>query len=171
MRAIQSTRSPLVPDYRSVGVRFPNSVSGASDYSGFSAHLSGFGRADERTRTADLVSLRVINRVLQGFAGGCKTRIPRPVSLLCLALRCSVLRSRWCQSGVGVPVAVSYLTVSGRPQLAVDLSPLLLSLRGCGNRSPPSARHPQAPSPPHGDEEGAPPGPSLISAEGGRQCP
>jgi len=47
-------------------------------------------------------SLRVIIHMLLGLAGGCKIRIPRPVSLLCFALRCTVLRSRWCQSGVNV---------------------------------------------------------------------
>jgi hypothetical protein len=31
-------------------------------------------RADERTRTADLVSLRVIHQALQGVAQACKTR-------------------------------------------------------------------------------------------------
>jgi hypothetical protein len=44
-------------------------------------------------------SLRVISQALQACAVGCKTLIPRPVSFLCLALRCTVLRSRWCQSG------------------------------------------------------------------------
>jgi hypothetical protein len=61
----------------------------------------------------------------------------------------------------GVPVAF-YFAGSVRPQLAVDLSPLLLSFRGCGNSSPPSALHSQAPSPPHGDEEHAPPGPKPF---------
>ena len=56
--------------------------------------------ADERTRTADLVSLRVIHHVLQGCAEACKSRISKPVSFLRLALCCTVLRSRWCQSGV-----------------------------------------------------------------------
>jgi hypothetical protein len=32
-------------------------------------------RADERTRTADLISLRVISQALQRFAHGCKTRL------------------------------------------------------------------------------------------------
>jgi integrase len=54
----------------------------------------------ERTRTADLPSLRVINRALQGFARGCKSRISKPLLLLCLAAYCTVLRSRWCKSGV-----------------------------------------------------------------------
>jgi hypothetical protein len=62
----------------------------------------------------------------------------------------------------GVPVAFYYLAGSVRPQLAVDLSPLLLSFRGCGNSSPPSALHSQAPSPPLGDEEHAPPGPNPF---------
>ena len=34
------------------------------------------------------------------FARVCKSRISKPVSLLCLALGCTVLRSQWCQSGV-----------------------------------------------------------------------
>ena len=38
--------------------------------------------------------------MLQKCVVGCKTRIPREVSLLCLARCCTVLRSRWCQSGV-----------------------------------------------------------------------
>jgi hypothetical protein len=36
-----------------------------------------FLRADEQTRTADLISLRVIGQVLQGCAGDCKYRIFR----------------------------------------------------------------------------------------------
>jgi len=38
--------------------------------------------------------------VLQGFAQDCKSRIDKQVSFPCLALCCTVLRSRWCQSGV-----------------------------------------------------------------------
>jgi hypothetical protein len=65
-------------------------------------------RADERTRTADLPSLRVINRMLQGFARGCNSRISKPVSLLGFARCCTVLRSRWYQSGINVtPVPTS----------------------------------------------------------------
>jgi hypothetical protein len=45
-------------------------------------------------------SLRVIGQPLQGLAQGCKYRIPKRLSFLCLALCCTVLRSRWCQSGV-----------------------------------------------------------------------
>ncbi len=41
--------------------------------------------------------LRVIIHALQGFARACKLRISKPVSLLCLALCCTVLRSRWCE--------------------------------------------------------------------------
>src|SRR5918995_1540039 len=57
-------------------------------------------RADERTRTADLISLRVITQALLGFAGACRCRISKRFSWLCLALCCTVLRSQWCQSGV-----------------------------------------------------------------------
>jgi hypothetical protein len=59
-------------------------------------------RADERTRTADLISLRVIIHALQGFAQSSKSRISKRFSLLCLALRCAVLRSRWYQSGINI---------------------------------------------------------------------
>jgi hypothetical protein len=57
-------------------------------------------RADEPIRTADLLQLRVMHQALQGCAGGCKCRIFRGVSLLRLAECCTVLRSRWYQSGI-----------------------------------------------------------------------
>ena len=59
-------------------------------------------RADERTRTADLSSLRVIIQALQGFAQACKCSIFKPVSYHWLAVRCTVLRSRWCHRGVKI---------------------------------------------------------------------
>jgi hypothetical protein len=37
---------------------------------------------------------------LPDVAGDCKTRIPKPFSLLGVARRCGMLRSQWCQSGV-----------------------------------------------------------------------
>jgi hypothetical protein len=43
-------------------------------------------------------SFRVRQRAFLGIAGGCKTRISKPFSLLCLAQCCRVLRSRGCQS-------------------------------------------------------------------------
>jgi hypothetical protein len=64
-------------------------------------------RADERTRTADLVSLRVIGQALQGFARGCKSRISKGYSFLRVAPRCTVLRSRWYQSGINGCIAGS----------------------------------------------------------------
>jgi hypothetical protein len=73
----------------------------------FSAYLSRLGRADERTRTADLISLRVRIHALQGLAQACKPRIDKPVSLPWLARCCTVLRSRWCQSGVRCPAITS----------------------------------------------------------------
>jgi hypothetical protein len=45
-------------------------------------------------------SLRVIIHVLLGFARACKSRISKRLSLLRVATRCTVLRFRWCQSGV-----------------------------------------------------------------------
>jgi hypothetical protein len=69
-------------------------------YSAFYLQMSEKHRADERTRTADLLHLRVITHALLGFAQTCKSRILKPVSFLRLAQYCTVLRSRWCQSGV-----------------------------------------------------------------------
>jgi hypothetical protein len=57
-------------------------------------------RADERTRTADLLQLRVIAHALQGVAQPCKSRISRGVSFLRVAVRRTVLCSRWYQSGI-----------------------------------------------------------------------
>jgi hypothetical protein len=42
----------------------------------------------------------VIIHALQGVAEDCKCRISKPYSFLRLAVRCTVLHSRWCQSGV-----------------------------------------------------------------------
>ena len=67
---------------------------------GFLRDLQEKQRADERTRTAYLLQLRVITHALQGCAGYCKCRIFRGVSFPCLAACCTVLHSRWCQSGV-----------------------------------------------------------------------
>jgi hypothetical protein len=64
-------------------------------------------RADERTRTAFLISLRVIIEALQGFAEACKSPISKPFTFLRLAECCTVLRSRWCQSGINLASAGS----------------------------------------------------------------
>jgi hypothetical protein len=45
-------------------------------------------------------SLRVIIHALQGCAGGCKSRISKPVSIPRVAECCTVMRSRWYQSGI-----------------------------------------------------------------------
>jgi hypothetical protein len=102
----------------------------------YSAYLRRFERADERTRTAYPCSLRVITQALQGFAGDCKYRIFRGVSFLRLAECCTVLRSRWYQSGI--KTSDNYSLTSG---------PIA---RTCALRSPPVVRfrcRPGAPSP------------------------
>ena len=71
------------------------------------------GRADERTRTALLLQLRVITQALQGLAQECKSRISKPFALLWLALCCTVLRSRWCQSGINIASYSSDTVVHG----------------------------------------------------------
>jgi hypothetical protein len=77
-------------------------IIGYFDSSEYSAYLSRLKRADERTRTAYPCSLRVMHQALQGCAGDCKCRILKPVTFLRLAQCCTVLRSRWCQSGVNI---------------------------------------------------------------------
>jgi hypothetical protein len=47
-----------------------------------------------------VISLRVITQALQRCAGYCNCRIFRGVSFLRLADCCTVLRSRWYQSGI-----------------------------------------------------------------------
>jgi hypothetical protein len=77
-----------------------------------SAYLRRLERADERTRTADPISLRVITHALQGVAQVCKSRISKPISFLRLAGCCTVLRSRWYQSGINIALAAAlYSTV------------------------------------------------------------
>ena|SRR5918993_2458543 len=66
----------------------------------FSALMRRRQRPDERTRTAHLLQLRVINKALQGCAGGCRCRIFRGIPFPWLAACCTVLRSGWCQGGV-----------------------------------------------------------------------
>src|SRR5215212_1460342 len=68
--------------------------------------FAGKKRADERTRTADLISLRVIIHALQGFARACRSRISKPVSsLACHALYriAFPVVSEWCQKQVDGP--------------------------------------------------------------------
>jgi hypothetical protein len=50
---------------------------------------------------------RVLGQALQGCAGDCKSRIFRGVFFPCLAACCTVLRSRWCQSGIKRGAAAS----------------------------------------------------------------
>jgi hypothetical protein len=53
-----------------------------------------FVRADERTRTADLISLRVrCGRWLLSVAGVCKFRLDSGISVPCIAQYCRVLRA------------------------------------------------------------------------------
>jgi hypothetical protein len=52
-------------------------------------------------------SLRVITQAWQGCAGGCKCRMFRRFSLPELAPCCTVLRSRWYQSGINRGMAAS----------------------------------------------------------------
>jgi hypothetical protein len=53
-------------------------------------------------------SLRVSHQALLGFAQACKSRISKPISFLCLALRYTVLRSRWYQCGINFTDLVTF---------------------------------------------------------------
>ena|SRR5215207_3745139 len=68
-------------------------------------------------------SLRVIIHVLQGFALVCESRTSKRFSLVRLALCCTVLRSRWCQSGINKGIAPSRSC-----SLKWDLTIMLLSI-------------------------------------------
>jgi len=72
-------------------------IVGSSLFIGFAGKIES-RRAD--SNRLPLLQLRVIGHMLQGCAGACKSRISKPVSLLSFALCCTVLRSRWYQSGV-----------------------------------------------------------------------
>jgi hypothetical protein len=72
-----------------------------------SSHFAGKKRADERTRTADLISLRVIIQALQGFAQGCKS--PNLKGFLVSALPCV---APYCAPG-GVRVVSNRVNDSG----------------------------------------------------------
>jgi hypothetical protein len=76
-------------------------------YYEYFSYVRGLRRADERTRTAYPCSLRVIPQALQGRARACKSPIPKRLSLLGVAARCTVLRSRWYQSGISRGIAAS----------------------------------------------------------------
>jgi hypothetical protein len=89
-------------DYFATSILVGESVIRGFAFSEVRAYLSGFQRADERTRTADLISLRVIIQALQGFARDCKYRMDMRFPLLRLATCCTVLRSRWYQSDINI---------------------------------------------------------------------
>jgi hypothetical protein len=52
-------------------------------------------------------SLRVIIRALRGLARACKSPISKLFSFPRFASRCTVLRSRWCQSGVNATLVAA----------------------------------------------------------------
>jgi arsenate reductase (thioredoxin) len=84
-------------------------------------------------------SLRVITQALQGCAGACKSRISKRLSLLRFARRCTVLRSRWCQSGdKGSRTACGWFPCKSRS--LPSASPFLLSGTGFTTRGSPYPR-------------------------------
>jgi hypothetical protein len=92
-------------------------------------------RRKKESRRADsnrlpLLQLRVMIQSLQGFAGVCKSRISKPVSLLSFAGCCTVLRSRWYQIGINRSIAPSQSCSRGaRTQSTFSTSPRLVSIQ------------------------------------------
>jgi hypothetical protein len=83
-------------------------------------------RADERTRTADLLQVRVIGRALQRLARACKSRISRRHSLLWVAGCCTVLRSQWYQRGIKHPSCGTSKGASRLREAPVHLPPAVV---------------------------------------------
>jgi hypothetical protein len=77
---------------------------GSSLFIGFAGKIES-RRAD--SNRLPLLQLRVITQALQGCAEACKCRIFRGVSFLRLAECCTVLRSRWYQSGINLTVVAT----------------------------------------------------------------
>src|SRR5215211_3053028 len=76
--------------------------------------------ADERTRTADLL-ITSDHSGVAGGCGGCESRISRRFPLLRVAECCTVLRSRWYQSGVNIVLSAA-ARVSSRSPWVLDPS-------------------------------------------------
>jgi hypothetical protein len=109
-------RSALRPVTVNKCVRGPRTVGVVLSCPTFTLQNQRKKRADERTRTAHLLQLRVIIHALQGVAQACKSRISKPFSFPRLAACCTVLRSRWCQSGVNwYPADDSQLMILNTP--------------------------------------------------------
>jgi len=66
----------------------------------FTCKIAFFESRRADSNRLPLLQLRVITQALQGVAQECKSRIFKGVPFLCLGACCTVLRSRWCQSGV-----------------------------------------------------------------------
>jgi hypothetical protein len=82
-------------------------------------------RADERTRTAFLLQLRVIGQAFQGCAGGCKSRISKRLPLLrvaaCFASYCVPGGVKVCQAlRYGVSANIVSCTLKTYPELVVS---------------------------------------------------
>jgi hypothetical protein len=119
--------------------------------------------AQKESRRADsnrlpLLQLRVIGHVLQRFARACKSRISKRLSFLCLALRCTVLRSRWYQSGINfIPIFAGHHRppAASQTQSVEEGGPSLLAIRrfdeapfpsvvtACARSLPPPRRPPR----------------------------
>jgi hypothetical protein len=86
-------------------------------------------------------SLRVMHQALQGLAWGCKSRIYKAVSLLCLAPYCTVLRSRWCQSGVNSALVSTFDQRPPRADFEISLGQQPITSASRPHRgTPPSPR-------------------------------
>jgi hypothetical protein len=119
-----------------------------------------------------LSSLGVIIQALQRFAEGCECRIYRPVYFLRLALRCTVLRSRWCQSGIHITLLSAF--DRGLPQAGSTTFLARQTTTAAANPPQPLAS-PLGASPASCKGSGETPGnrtwPSRVSVLEHRDCP
>jgi hypothetical protein len=80
-------------------------------------------------------SLRVIHHALLGCAVACKSRIPRRLPLLWVAACCTVVRSRWYQSGINVTLHPRDSEASIKARARRTSAPIWRRSRGA-SRSP-----------------------------------
>ena len=122
----------------------------AQNHSYLPSPVSPANREKKESRRADsnrlpLLQLRVMHQALQRFAQACKSRISKGFSFLCFAPFCTVLRSRWCQSGVIIRPRNTEAVVSRQPLYARTCS-VSCGYSGISPRSP-GDRHPTVATP------------------------
>ena len=127
----------------SVVSRSPWSIVRGFAVTAYSAYLWAKQRADERTRTADLISLRVCGQWLLGIAEACKHCITKPVCFLWLAACCSAMVSRMVSNRPPPSTVFKHLRLCSPPvtdQDSANAEARLLRASSRRSRRPASTR-------------------------------